>query len=315
MKQRILTIIASCLVLTGCMGDTGISGIPSEALKSVTGFTAEDIGNAAKRVKYKTAGDCGNLCELDWWKTATASDLKAELIAGAAVMGRVDVDNDHRDGGGLFDWGAKKSYWGGGTPLHFAATEGTPAHIKILINAGAKINAKDVNGQRPLHRAAIEGTPANIKALLSAGADHDARNKESDTPLHVAAVYGNPAIIQALLTAGGLYTRNKDGDTPLNAEKWDAEGGHIVPAKNMKTLVLAGADVNTMNNCSRTPLTKATRVGGPAEIMFLLKAGANPQPKKNSWSCWAANPLEAAAKNKKLKGTKAFYALRDATYK
>ena len=32
--------------------------------------------------------ECGNLCDRDWWKTATTSDVKAKLDAGADVMAR-----------------------------------------------------------------------------------------------------------------------------------------------------------------------------------------------------------------------------------
>ena len=53
--------------------------------------------------------ECGNLCNEDWLKTATTSDVKAELDAGADVMAR----NEN-----------------GSTPLHSAAGFGTPEHIK-----------------------------------------------------------------------------------------------------------------------------------------------------------------------------------------
>ena len=31
----------------------------------------------------QAGAECGNLCDRDWWGTATAADVKAELDAGA----------------------------------------------------------------------------------------------------------------------------------------------------------------------------------------------------------------------------------------
>ena len=32
--------------------------------------------------------ECGNLCDFDWWKTATEAQVQAELDAGADVRAR-----------------------------------------------------------------------------------------------------------------------------------------------------------------------------------------------------------------------------------
>jgi hypothetical protein len=76
------------------------------------------------------AEDCkfSNLCSSDWWNTATATDLRAELKAGADVMARGKSDE---------------------TPLHWAAMSGNPAHIQALLYAGADISAQDEYDQTP----------------------------------------------------------------------------------------------------------------------------------------------------------------------
>ena len=66
--------------------------------------------------------ECGNFCDLFWWKTATASDVQAELVAGADVMAR-----------------GKR----GNTPLHLAAGNSSAEIVLLLIAAGADITAKD----------------------------------------------------------------------------------------------------------------------------------------------------------------------------
>ena len=34
----------------------------------------------------QVGAECGNLCEEDWWKTATEADVQAELDGGADVL-------------------------------------------------------------------------------------------------------------------------------------------------------------------------------------------------------------------------------------
>ena len=65
--------------------------------------------------------ECGKLCDENWWQTATASDVQAELDAG------VDVNASNK-------WGH--------TPLHLAASQGTAEGVQLLIAAGADITAK-----------------------------------------------------------------------------------------------------------------------------------------------------------------------------
>ena len=52
----------------------------------------------------QAGAECGNLCDWDWWETATEADVQAELDGGADVMAR-----------------NKLSY----TPLHSAARHGS----------------------------------------------------------------------------------------------------------------------------------------------------------------------------------------------
>jgi uncharacterized protein len=73
----------------------------------------------------------------------------------------------------------------GWTPLHFAASIGTPAMIQALLAAGADVMARNEDGTTPLHLATIckfacrSGT---IQALLAAGADAKAKDEKGKTP-------------------------------------------------------------------------------------------------------------------------------------
>jgi ankyrin repeat protein len=72
-------------------------------------------------------------------------------------------------------------------PLHIACWQKFESIVKLLIQAGADVNARGDFGATPLHYAVYEGdeysTPI-VKALLNAGADPNIKdNRSSATPL------------------------------------------------------------------------------------------------------------------------------------
>jgi hypothetical protein len=82
-------------------------------------------------------------------------------------------------------------------PLHYAADgyivsklwneKNQVAMIRLLLKAGAEINAQDKNGATPLHRAVRTRCVAAVKCLLDAGADTTIKNKPGSTAFHLAA--------------------------------------------------------------------------------------------------------------------------------
>ena len=92
----------------------------------------------------------------------------------------------------------------GGTPLHWAAGNGNPTAVRILVEADADVEAESRTGATPLQWTAVFGNdPAVAVLLLDAGADPNARNENGRTTLHFAAHYNNePALFVALVTAG-----------------------------------------------------------------------------------------------------------------
>ncbi|PKK46687.1 hypothetical protein CI102_10605, partial [Trichoderma harzianum] len=80
----------------------------------------------------------------------------------------------------------------GWTPLLWAAEHGDEASIKLLIGKGANIEAKDNRyGRTPLSWAVGSGNEAIVKLLVEQGADIEAMDNEyGQTPLSLAAKYG-----------------------------------------------------------------------------------------------------------------------------
>ena len=74
----------------------------------------------------------------------------------------------------------------GWAPLHYAATNGHLEIMQILLDEHAYIDAESPNKSTPLMMAAKYGSPAAVKLLLEAGADPRLRNELGLTALDFA---------------------------------------------------------------------------------------------------------------------------------
>ena len=88
------------------------------------------------------------------------------------------------------------------TPLHWAAEGGSTEATKILLAAGANIEAKDSAGYTPLHYAASHGKAAAIKLLIREGAALNAQTKDGLSALHLACQGGSIESVNVPLEAG-----------------------------------------------------------------------------------------------------------------
>ncbi|CAM9437280.1 unnamed protein product, partial [Ectocarpus sp. 6 AP-2014] len=91
----------------------------------------------------------------------------------------------------------------GYTPLMLAATEGHSAVVRILIQNRANLSISSDEGYTALHHAATGGgrDATASKILIGAGADLEAVDLQAQTPLHIAADRGRSEMIRALIEA------------------------------------------------------------------------------------------------------------------
>src|SRR5579872_2569297 len=81
-----------------------------------------------------------------------------------------------------------------------AAKTGDVAAIRMLVNKGANVNAR--NGNTALIWACNQNHESAAQTLIDAGADVNARGVEGITPLHAAAFKGLASVIKAPVAKG-----------------------------------------------------------------------------------------------------------------
>jgi len=82
------------------------------------------------------------------------------------------------------------------TPLHYAASKGHTAMMRLLIDNDAYIDAESPNGTTPLMMAAYYASPMAVKLMLEEGADPNLQNQDGQTALDMALSKDKPLSAQ-----------------------------------------------------------------------------------------------------------------------
>jgi ankyrin repeat protein len=142
----------------------------------------------------------------------------------------------------------------GRTPLH-AAAKNHEAAMKVLLAAGASVDAADNDGCTALHIAATSSMQSapTVKFLLMRRATVDAVDTGCRTPLHHAIAAGRSAAVSALITGGAsVSAADNSGWTALHVAAAQQPSRSNNPAVIQKNLLAAGAAVNAADKAGRT---------------------------------------------------------------
>jgi len=211
----------------------------------------------------------------------------------------------------------------GATPLMWAIPD--LAKVRLLIEQGANVNAVSKNlGRTPLLIAAgYPDTVPVVKLLLEKGADLNARDRSGENALRKAARFGDVTVVR-FLHEQGLPLNEPSGGSPALTAATSVQGRNYRPtieyllehgatfeaqtsiapvrfeAKFIERWIEAGAGVNTIGGrFDRTPLIAAASSdeAGVDVLRLLLDKGADPLARdKDGESAldWAMHRQDAA---------------------
>lgn len=154
--------------------------------------------------------------------------------------------------------------------LHLACYVGSSDTVKLLLDAGAKINVRDRLGLTPLHRCCRNNQDEVLKVLLGHDElDVNARSKDGTTPLHVCAANNAFECAELFISkVSSIDARDNRGATPLHHAAYNGHNDLL------QLLIKYGADVNAVDNEKRTPLHFAAFIDDTKAIGTLFAAGA-----------------------------------------
>jgi ankyrin repeat protein len=155
------------------------------------------------------------------------------------------------------------------TPLMYAAAVGSADGMKILIDKGANVNAKNAFDSTALMWSVTDF--AKVKLLVEHGADVNAASKMGHTPFLLASMSAGTLPALKLLASKGANVKAAD------AQKMTALIGAANTDDNetIKYLLDLGLDVNATDANGNTPLMNAASMGNLTAAKWLIAKGAN----------------------------------------
>ena len=167
------------------------------------------------------------------------------------------------------------------TPLLIAARRGHDEIIKLLVDHGADIGAKNYEGVSPFHEAMGRSVEREtLEYMLQRGKQFDVNPRTPPTqppPLSLAAWRGFRGIAEELIRRGAKVNalNSFTGNTALH---YAAMKGN----RELAVLLLArGADPSIKNRGGRTAFDEAEKAGN-AEVAKILRDAMTQKPENRS---------------------------------
>lgn len=233
----------------GVYYEDGVAYVPGEDGQYVAVVGGEDGGDGALTACATCVSAGPRMCVLSACASGHVQCLDAFLQADPNNVYSTD--------------GARR------TPGHLAAAYGQVECLAKLLEWGADMAMKDIDGRTPLFFACASNQFNCVAVLVDTGFDYvDVGDNRGDSPLHAAACKGYSECAELLLhTAANPDSRNALGHTPA----------HL--AANRETLTAlwqAGGNMSLIDAVGRTPLFCAcatNRVDVAATLLEADEAG------------------------------------------
>jgi|GEM_PF-6803509 len=159
----------------------------------------------------------------------------------------------------------------GDSPLHLACGKGSLPVVKLLLEQGADINAKNKEGVTPLMMAAVKGYKDLVQYLLEKGADSQIQAANGSTALMLSSWAGHVEIAENLIQYRcGVNLQKIDGFTALMLASLNGR------FKVVAALLKAGAQVDLVKSDGWSALMLAAFNGRASIVQLLLETSADP---------------------------------------
>jgi ankyrin repeat protein len=272
-------------------GDTGYTALILTAVRFHEFrdiFTYGNYGQMAQMIEYSDHGfgqqyEVAELlleagCETD--TKATMYDEMSMLDGPTALWYAIENTNVELVRS-LLEHGADPNV--GGSTYMIATGRGNSEITELLQSHDMQVD--DETAYILLNSAIYRGDSERVTELLENGADPNLIiSPEGDTPIIRAANGGYVDIVNILLEAGADPSYEREISYPLPDNPGYSNRGYssalmlAVRGNNLnmvRTLVNAGADLETYYINSHTPLMLASGIGNPEMVEFLIESGAD----------------------------------------
>jgi len=225
------------------------------------------------------------------------SELLAQLKKGADPNCVIDLD-------------MTPAPWVYLTPLHRATEEGHQLTAELLLKEGANPNAQAGWGATPLDHTPSDNLDLVYALLIMGGHSGD---YQKEKPLHNAACLGRKDRISEIVNGDSnqLQTRDRHGLTPLHvardsaliellrlgANPNDATPCYLLTtlhfaqtARDARSLIEAGAEVNELDYKGNTPHDLAVKRGNDDVLRVLHEKGAKWREALYDTVTWKTTP-------------------------
>lgn len=168
-------------------------------------------------------------------------ELTRLLLAHHADFNAISAENDGNVKNGPVAFGNL-------TALHLAAANGSAAEVKLLLDAGAPVDPRDIRGMTPLMFAVSTDRPNPdiVRMLLAKGADASIRSNIGESTVNWARKFNNPLVLAALK----LESVKVDGSgRELNVAGAKTATPREAVERSLPLLQRASANVFTAGGC------------------------------------------------------------------